>query len=109
MQAIWRFASVAVVGTTSRRGERTSTSAGLENAKQPEAHDALGLVPSRSSEVHRPRQVDFQPGSQVPLELRSTVIVLHGQARDQKGRIVRGEIGAEVVEHLFQVVGDSAV
>src|SRR5688500_6199795 len=86
-----------------------SAAAGFENAKQSQAHDALGLVPLRSSEVHRPGQVDFQPGRQVPLKLGPTVVVLHGQARDQKRDVVRGQIRAQVVDHLFQVVGDSAV
>src|SRR4030095_15920293 len=104
-----RYASVAFVGTTSRRGERSLTSTGLENAEQPEPHDALGLVPPRSSEVRCPRQVDLQPGGQVALKLGSTDVVLHGQARAQNRDVVRGQIGAQVVDHLLQVVGDPAV
>src|SRR6266540_3698789 len=109
MKATWRYASVAFVAATSRSGERSLTSTGLENAKQPEAHDALGFVPPRSPQVRRPGQVDLQPGGKVALKAGSTVVVLHGQARDQDRDVVRGQIGAQVVDHLLQIVGDPAV
>src|SRR4029453_9783999 len=85
MKATLRYASVAFVGTTSRRGERSLTSTGLENAEQPEPHDALGLVPPRSSEVRCPRQVALQPGGQVALKLGSTDVVLQVRLETRTG------------------------